>query len=243
MARARTPKPEAPAANTVVAGRIRDRIVEFKRVPVDELRDNERNWRLHPYSQKVALQESLEAIGIADALIAYYSKRNGGKLTLIDGHLRSGDNNDVDWPTLITDLTDEEADLLLATLDPIAAMAETDAEPLRSLIDDVHTGTPALEDLLRLIEPGEEVDTAKAPEDEGGPPEMQLQPMEHYDYVVFMFRNALDWQRAKERLGLQHEGFTLRDGKTRRVGLGRVLDGQRLLDLLELVPDDPDDGS
>jgi hypothetical protein len=238
VARPRAAKQAEPAPESEVAARVRDRIIEFKRLPASSLQDNERNWRLHPHAQRVALQESLEEVGIADALIAYKSARNGGKLTLIDGHLRREDNDDLDWPVLITDLDDQEADLLLATLDPLSAMAEADGMILSALLDDVHTGTPALEDLLRQLEPVDVIEELAAAAEEGGPAEMELQPMEHYDYVVFMFRNALDWQRVKERLELEHEGFTLRDGETRRVGFGRVLDGKRLLTLLDAQDDD-----
>ena len=228
MARPRTaPKPEAE-----VAGRIRDRIVEFKRIPAVELQDNERNWRVHPYGQRLALRESLEHVGIADALIAYYSPRNGGKLTLIDGHLRSDDHEDLEWPVLITDLSDAEADFMLATLDPMAGMAEVAEEPLTELLAEVGTGTPALEDLLRSLQPGA-TEEGLLEEEAEGPPEMALQAFEHYDYIVCLFRDALDWQQAKDRLGIRQEAFTLRDGETRRIGVGRVIDGRKLLDLLE----------
>lgn len=237
MAGARNqPKTTDAPTGVVLSDVIRDRIVEFRRVPNDELRDNERNWRTHPYEQRVALKESLQAVGIADVMIAYYSERNGGALTLIDGHLRREDNENIDWPTIITDLNDAEADLMLATLDPMTGLATADGDLLLELLSDVHTGTPAIEDMLRALaseaRPAEELIEEAAILNEGGPREMELQPMEHYDYVIFMFRNALDWQQAKEFLDIEQEGFTLRDGITRRVGLGRVLDGRRLTDLL-----------
>jgi hypothetical protein len=225
-------KQQAATQTEELASRIRDRIIEFRRVPAAELQDNQRNWRIHPYAQRLALSESLERVGIADALIAYYSERNGGRLTLIDGHLRREEHDDLDWPVLVTDLTDSEADLLLATLDPIAGMAEVAEEPLTDLLEDLSTGTPALEDLLRSLRPEASAEDELAAE-EGGPPEMELQAFEHYDYLIFLFDNALDWEQAKDRFGIQHEAFTLRDGKTRKVGLGRVLPGKRLLRLFE----------
>lgn len=76
----------------------------------------------------------LSQVGIVDALIAYYSDRNGGALTLIDGHLRKEDYPG-EWPVLVTDLDDREADLLLVSLDPLAAMADTAADRLRALTD------------------------------------------------------------------------------------------------------------
>jgi hypothetical protein len=230
--RARRKKAEPPAPPG-----LRDRIVELRRVPAAELEENDKNWRVHPYAQQRAVAESLDQVGIADALIAYHSKRNGGKLTLIDGHERRG-SHEADWPVLILDVTDEEADLLLLTLDPMTGMADTDGEALRSLLaEQERPGTPGLEDLLlELAKEAQDALEALETEEEAGeegPPEMELQTFEHYDYVVFLFRDVLDWRAAKEQLGLRTEAFTLRDGKTRKVGLGRVLDGKRLLELLQ----------
>jgi hypothetical protein len=83
--------------------------------------------------QRDALRGILEQIGIAGALTAYPSERNGGQLTLIDGHLRKQDY-DLDWPSLILDVTDEEADFLLASHDPLAALAESDKPKLDALL-------------------------------------------------------------------------------------------------------------
>src|SRR3954447_3795359 len=109
---------------TEAAGQlVRDRVRELRRVPASELRANEKNWRLHPYAQRKALRESLERVGLADVLIAYESERAGGALTLIDGHARLEEEPTADWPTVILDVSDQEADLLLLTLDPMTGMA------------------------------------------------------------------------------------------------------------------------
>jgi hypothetical protein len=72
---------------------IRDRIQDFRRVAARDLLDNDGNPRLHPQAQRDALRGVLEQVGIAGALVAYDSERNGGKLTLIDGHLRKQDHD------------------------------------------------------------------------------------------------------------------------------------------------------
>src|ERR1700738_1574807 len=95
---------------------IRDRIEEFRRVPARDLLDNDGNPRRHPQAQRDALRGLLEQGGVAAALLGYPSQRNGGRLTLVDGHLRKQDY-DFDWPTLILDVNDAEADLLLASHD------------------------------------------------------------------------------------------------------------------------------
>jgi hypothetical protein len=236
--RRRKPRePEPAKASEVAVPAIRDRIKEFRRVPSAELQDNERNWRTHPYAQTKALDEILERVGIAGVCIAYHSERNGGKLTLIDGHERKG--READWPTVILDVTDEEADLLLLTYDPIGAMAGADADALEQLLEEASAGTPALEDLLRQLaaDAGDTEGDGRAGvderSDEAGPKEMELQTFEHYDYIVVLFRSHADWSQAKAKFGLEQEAFTLADGQTRKVGLGRVVDGARLLELLE----------
>lgn len=128
---------------------IRDRIREFRRVPVAELQANARNFRTHPKAQRQALDGLLHEVGIADALIAYESERYGG-LTLIDGHLRI--ETDVqEWPVLILDVDDVEADLLLASMDPLAAMAGTDAETLDHLLRGITTTDAGVQSMLSSL--------------------------------------------------------------------------------------------
>src|SRR5262249_13078913 len=106
-----------------------------------------------------------EQVGIAAALVAYKSERNGGHLTLVDGHLRKQDY-DLDWPTLILDVTDEEADLLLITHDSLANLAEYDKPKLQALLQEVRAKSSAvvgmLKDLARNVGTGKE-DKDKAP--------------------------------------------------------------------------------
>jgi hypothetical protein len=219
--------------STAAPVNIRDRILELRRVPSAELLDNDRNWRLHPYAQRLAVAELLEQVGIVGALTGYHSERNGGQLTLIDGHERK--DHEADWPVLILDVTDEEADLLLLTLDPMVGLADVDGERLGDLLSETSTGTPALEDLLRQlgVTARGEMEEEEEPEEHlDGPPEMELQPFEHYDYVVVLFRDALDWAAMVERFGLEKSSVTLSDGERKRTGRGRVIEGQRLLSML-----------
>jgi ParB-like chromosome segregation protein Spo0J len=115
--------------------KIRDRIKELRRVKASELFANELNWRTHPPGQQEALRSTLAEIGYADALIA--REAPNGDLVLIDGHLRKEITPDVEVPVLIVDLNEDEAKKLLATLDPMAAMAETDKEALGKLLQQV----------------------------------------------------------------------------------------------------------
>jgi hypothetical protein len=126
---------------------IRDRIQDFRRVPARDLLDHDGNPRRHPQAQRDALRGVLEDVGVAAALTAYPSERNGGRLTLIDGHLRRQDF-DLDWPVLVLDVTDEEADLLLATHDPLAALAEYDRDKLGALLQQAKAKHDAVAKML-----------------------------------------------------------------------------------------------
>jgi hypothetical protein len=157
---------------------IRDRIKDFRRVPARELLDHDGNPRRHPQAQRDALRGVLEQVGIAAAVVAYESERNGGKLTLIDGHLRKQDC-DLDWPTLILDVTDAEADLLLATHDPLGALAEYDRPKLDALLQEVRARSPAVLGMLK--------DLAKktgAAADEAEKQEAPVLPPEKFEILV-----------------------------------------------------------
>ncbi len=51
-------------------------------------------------------------------------------------------------PVVVLDVTDDEAELLLSTLDPLAALATTDDDALNALTSEVRTNYPALRDAL-----------------------------------------------------------------------------------------------
>ena len=125
---------------------IRDRIKDFRRVPASQLRPHPRNWRTHPPAQQDALRGVLAEIGYADALLA--RELADGSLELVDGHLRAETTPEALVPVLVLDLDEAEALKLLATLDPLAAMAESDAEMLSGLLAEVETDNAAVRAML-----------------------------------------------------------------------------------------------
>ncbi len=126
--------------------KIRDRIKELRRVPAGELRPNPRNWRTHGESQRNALQGLLAEVGYAGALLA--RELPDGSLELIDGHLRAETTPDAVVPVLVLDVDEAEANKILATHDPLAAMAGVDATALEALLADVQTDSAAVQSLL-----------------------------------------------------------------------------------------------
>lgn len=115
--------------------KIKDRIKEFKRVKSSDLAENPLNWRTHPDHQRKAFRGILDEIGIAGAVVAYQTSQG---LRLIDGHLRKEEyGKDTPIPVLILDVTEEEANKLLATFDPISEMAGMNNEALNELLESV----------------------------------------------------------------------------------------------------------
>ncbi len=115
-------------------------------MPANELRPNPKNWRTHPKAQADALRGVLAEVGMADACLA--RELPDGSLMLIDGHLRAETAANAKVPVLILDVTEAEADKILATLDPLAAMADSDAAKLDELLRTVDTGSEALQQLI-----------------------------------------------------------------------------------------------
>jgi ParB-like chromosome segregation protein Spo0J len=126
--------------------RIRDRIKELRRVPASQLRPNPKNWRVHPQGQQDALRGVLAEIGYADALVA--RELPDGSLELIDGHLRAEITPDQEVPVLVLDVDEREAAKLLAVLDPLAGLAETNQDVLAELLAEVETENDALQAVL-----------------------------------------------------------------------------------------------
>ena len=131
--------------------------------------NNPKNWRTHPKAQQDALRGLLAEIGFADALLA---REVDGQLQLIDGHLRAETTPDMEVPVLVLDVDEAEADKLLATLDPLAAMAGASADKLQDLLATVATDSEAVASMLARLARGAglEVPGIEAQEDEAPDP-------------------------------------------------------------------------
>ncbi len=124
---------------------IRNRIRGHRRVRAGDLVPHEFNFRKHPARQKAALAALYEEVGFARSLLAY--ELPDGRLKLIDGHLRRDLDPDMEVDVEILDVTEAEARTLLLSMDPLAALAETDGEThakLREL-------TPSRSEALRAL--------------------------------------------------------------------------------------------
>lgn len=130
------PKP-APWQNRIVGHEDRD---------PKALKANEANWRRHPRAQQKALGGVLDEVGIVQGVI--WNRRTE---RLVDGHLRvelALKRKEAAVPVTVVDLSEAEERLVLATLDPLAAMAEADDEALKGLLADIEVQDEALRRML-----------------------------------------------------------------------------------------------
>lgn len=152
----------------------KNRIVGHDIKPAAWFIANEDNWRIHPRTQQNGMSGTLKKIGWVQDVIV--NKRSGEEWganrnveTLVDGHLRvtlalkKGDATLV--PVKYVDLSPEEEALVLATFDPLGALAATDKEKLDELLARAKKDSSKVNDLLATI--AKENNLTKAHE-EGG---------------------------------------------------------------------------
>jgi hypothetical protein len=122
---------------------IRNRIKCHRRVRAGDLLPHELNFRLHPDMQRSALQALYDQVGFARSLLAY--ELPDGRLKLIDGHLRRDMDPNMEVDVEILDVNDEEARALLLSIDPLAALAETQNQLHDRLMELTPTPSPDLQ--------------------------------------------------------------------------------------------------
>jgi hypothetical protein len=104
-----------------------------------------------------------EEVGFAHSLLAY--ELPDGRLKLIDGHLRRDLDPDMEVEVEVLDVTEEEARTLLLSIDPLAALAETQTQLHQRLLELTPTPSPDLEAAWPAAEaameakPAREIDT------------------------------------------------------------------------------------
>lgn len=122
--------PPAPALKELT-NKWRSRIVRHDVEAPDQLLANTKNWRIHPRYQQMAMEGALDVLGWVDEV-----KVNINTGNVVDGHMRvelAISANEATIPVTYLDLTVEEEELMLATFDPLGALAVTDKQKYAAL--------------------------------------------------------------------------------------------------------------
>lgn len=204
-------------------------------IEAGSLSDNPENWRRHPDEQKHTLRDVIRDPEIGWAGACLYNEATGH---FLDGHLRKAvaDPNEK-IPVLIGRWSEAAERKILATLDPLAAMALGDAKQFDALAATIEADSLWLRNLIentaRGCDAATDDDTPAAEKTAGAPhlAAMSCNPFEHYDYVVLLFKSTLDFSRACDVLGIKKLELCYPGGLT-KIGLGRCIPGPPVIDRL-----------
>lgn len=197
--------------------------VKMEMVETAAIVPNERNEKKHPEQQVHRIARSIRKYGFVQPLVV------DGKNGLIIGHARL---------MAARRLRMEKVPVIRKE-----NLSEREVNELR-IMDNKLNESPwdvsalKLHDTAFLIETGfnyneldrlfKDVKFGNEDEDETFIDDMMLHEFEKYDYLVFVFRNELDWLNALQKFKLPNISLSW-SSKTKKVGQGRVLDGKVLL--------------
>jgi len=133
----------------MAAQRWQNRIIEQGTANPAKLMENPGNWRLHPDFQKEALAGVLGEVGWVQSVIV---NRTTGHI--VDGHLRvelAKARKEKTIPVSYVELSEEEEAKILATFDPLGALAEIDKQRLDELLGRINSDDSAVGELLAKL--------------------------------------------------------------------------------------------
>lgn len=168
---------------------LRSRIVGEGEEAPDQLLANPLNWRRHPKQQQEALEAMLRTVGWVQRVIV-----NRRTQHIVDGHLRvevALRRNEPRVPVLYVDLSEDEEKVVLAAIDPIGGLAETDQGMLDALLEGLQTGDDDLDAFLRSLQSEQPVVIDEGLTDEDEAPEPQPEPITKLGDVWMMDKHRL----------------------------------------------------
>lgn len=197
--------------------------LKMEMVETEKIRPSEKNEKRHTEQQIHRIARSIRKFGFVQPLVV------DGKDGLIIGHARL---------LAARRLRMEKVPVIRKE-----NLSEREINELR-IMDNKLNESPwdvsalKLHDTAFLIETGfnyneldrlfKDVNLGGEDEEETFIDDMMLHEFEKYDYIVFVFRNELDWLNALQKFKLKNISLSW-SSKTKKVGQGRVLDGRMLL--------------
>lgn len=195
--------------------------MEIINKPVTELIEYEKNPRKNKKAVQ-AVAESIREFGFRNPIII--DKDN----VIVAGHTRLLASKELglkEVPTVvIDDLTDEQLRAFRIADNKTSELSEWD----ENLLELELLNIDEIDMSLFGFELEEELEDIKEVERKNKLKAMELKAFEHHDYLVFVFDNQQDWLNAVNKYNIERvdAGY----GETKKVGVGRVLNGKRLLE-------------
>lgn len=198
--------------------------IEVVELPIDDLKPYERNPRVNDAAVD-SVAASIKEFGFKVPIVV------DSENVIVAGHTRWRAAHQLGLETVpcivADDLNEEQIKAFRLADNKVAEKAEWDDALLELELFDITS--------IDMSEFGfeiDEVDDEKSVSESNKQFErMELKAFEHYDYVVFVFKNTMDWLNIVNKFEVKkvNAGY----GKTKKVGIGRVIDGKRLLEVLQ----------
>ena len=192
---------------------------------LSEIKPYKKNAKKHDETQIKNVMQSIKEFGVVQPIVV--DKNN----IIIIGHCRyeamkrlGYDELQEDWVKVV-DLSEEEAEKL-RLLDNKLNESEWSLDLLLDSIQNIDFSDYMLDWDIKDFEEKEKEKEKREKVFE----EMQLKSFEHYDYIVFVFDNQIDWLNMVNEFGLKkvNAGY----GTVKKIGLGRVVKGEKLIERL-----------
>lgn len=192
---------------------------------LSEIKPYKKNAKKHDETQIKNVMQSIKEFGVVQPIVV---DRNN---TIIIGHCRyeamkrlGYDELQEDWVKVV-DLSEEQAEKL-RLLDNKLNESEWSLDLLLDSIQNIDFSDYMLDWDIKDFEEKEKEKEKREKVFE----EMQLKSFEHYDYIVFVFDNQIDWLNMVNEFGLKkvNAGY----GTVKKIGLGRVVKGEKLIERL-----------
>ena len=192
---------------------------------LSEIKPYKKNAKKHDEAQIKNVMQSIKEFGVVQPIVV---DRNN---TIIIGHCRyeamkrlGYDELQDDWVKVV-DLSEEEEEKL-RLLDNKLNESEWSLDLLLDSIQNIDFSDYMLDWDIKDFEEKEKEKEKREKVFE----EMQLKSFEHYDYIVFVFDNQIDWLNMVNEFGLKkvNAGY----GTVKKIGLGRVVKGEKLIERL-----------
>jgi len=195
-------------------------------VKIDKLKEAEYNPRFIGSVEKRILKESLKEYGFAEPIIV--NKNSERFNIIISGHQRcvvAKEMGITEVPVVYLDLDLEKERILNLRFNRM--YGEFDFAKLKEYDRDLLVSVGFKGEELKKID---EVLLSSGQLDSEMDFTQEL--LEENNYVIFVFDNKLDFQVVKERFGLKPRAALDSRKKYNRVGIGRVISGKKLLEIL-----------
>lgn len=203
--------------------------LKVENIEIGRIRPYPRNAKIHSNEQVEMIQRSIEEFGLNNPVLL------SDDYEIIAGHGRYEAARGLgmkEVPCIILPHLDEEQRRAYILADnKLAELAEWDDAILDLELLNIESirmedfGFKGFED----ADESEQKDSATK-EQKRIIESMELKAFEHWDYLVFVFKNQMDWLYACDAFGIHKvdAGY----GETKKVGVGRVVEGTRLLDAI-----------